>query len=85
MGHKISGMRRMCTGRHLARDRDQGRCLVSTIVELRAHYKKVNSLTVGTIIIIIIIIIIINIISSTTTAAAADASRIILLRGITER
>jgi len=68
----------MCTGRHLAKDSDQERCLVSTIVELRAQYKKVNSLAVGTIIIIITNIII----SSTTTAAA---SRIILLCGIIER
>ena len=66
----------MCTGRHLAKDSDQERCLVSTIVELRAQYKKVNSLAVGTIIITNIII------SSTTTAAA---SRIILLCGIIER
>jgi hypothetical protein len=35
-------------------------CLVCTIVELRVGYKKMNSLTVGTIIIIIIIIITIS-------------------------
>jgi hypothetical protein len=45
MGLKISGMRRMCTGFYLDKDRDQGRFLVSTIIELRVRSKKVNSLT----------------------------------------
>ena len=37
----------MCTGLHLAKDRDQGRCLSSEHDrELCARYKRVNSLAV---------------------------------------